>query len=116
MLDWPQPVVSPGKIEGEILDVDSFGNLVTNIEAEMLAAIPDKQQASVDLGKQKTEGIRFTYGDAPPGSLVALVGSSGRLELAIVGGGAAEQLDVGIGAPVILNWPQATGGSRTKPY
>jgi S-adenosylmethionine hydrolase len=104
MLDWPQPVVSSGKIEGEILDIDSFGNLVTNIEAEMLAAIPEKQQALVDLGEQKTEGIRFTYGDAPPGSLIALVGSSGRLELAVVGGSAAERLGAQVAMPVIVAW------------
>ena len=30
MLDWPEPVVSSGRIEGEVLDVDSFGNVTTN--------------------------------------------------------------------------------------
>ncbi|MFH1919591.1 MAG: SAM-dependent chlorinase/fluorinase [Planctomycetota bacterium] len=104
MLGWPEPVVSPGKIEGEVLDVDSFGNLITNVEAPMLAEIPDVGRASVELAKCKTEGIRTTYADAPPGALIALVGSSGRLELAIVGGSAAKTLGGAVGDSVTVCW------------
>lgn len=104
MLDWPQPVVLPGKIDGEVLDVDSFGNVITNVEAPMLAEIPDVRRAWVELAACKTEGIRTTYGDAPPGALVALVGSSGRLELAIVGGSAAKKSGAAVGDPVTVRW------------
>jgi len=103
-LDWPEPVASPGKIEGEILDVDSFGNLITNIEAEMLAQVPPGRRVRVRLGDHETEGILSTYGDRPDAALIALVGSSGRLELAIVGGSAAQTLGSGVGDPVMLCW------------
>jgi S-adenosylmethionine hydrolase len=104
MLDWPEPVLLPGRIEGEILDIDSFGNLITNIEAEMLAAIPDKREASVELGRHKTKGICSTYAEQPPGALIALIGSTGRLELAVGGGNAARRLGIGVGAPVLVGW------------
>jgi hypothetical protein len=104
VLDWPEPVLSPGKIEAEVLDVDSFGNLITNIEAPMLAEIPDVRRAWVELAKCRAEGIRTTYGDAPPGALVALIGSNGRLELAIVGGSATKKLAAAVGDPVTICW------------
>jgi S-adenosylmethionine hydrolase len=104
MLDWPEAKTSPGRIDGEILDVDSFGNLITNIEARMLAAAPDPQHVRVQLGEHEVEGVVSTYGDRPQGALTALVGSSGRLELAVVGGSAAKALGVGIGHPVAVCW------------
>lgn len=104
MLDWPEPVVSPGQIEGEVLDVDSFGNLTTNVDAELLAAIPRKRHAWVELAEQTTRGIRSTYGEASSDALIAVVGSTGRLELAIVGGNAAETLGAAVGTPVRVRW------------
>lgn len=104
MLDWPEPVASPGEIEGEILDVDSFGNLITNVDAEMLAEVPDVRQARVQLGEHQTDGISTTYADRPQGALIALVGSTGRLELAIVSGSAAKTLQAAVGDPVAVRW------------
>ena len=104
MLDWPEVNVSPGRIDGEILDVDSFGNLITNVEAEMLARAPDPRHVRVQLGEHNVEGIASTYGDRPQGTLTALVGSTGRLELAVVGGSAAKRLGVGVGHPVAVRW------------
>ena len=104
MLDWPEPVVSSGEIEGEILDVDSFGNLITNVDAALLAPLPAGRPVRVRLGEHEVEGIRSTYGDGPDAALIALVGSTGRLELAIVGGSAAATLGTRIGDPVIVRW------------
>lgn len=104
MLDWPEPVVSAGRIEGEVLDVDSFGNLTTNVDAALLAALPRGRPVRVGLGKHEVEGIRSTYGEGSEGALIALVGSAGRLELAIVGGSAAPTLGARVGDPVIVRW------------
>ena len=103
-LDWPQPVVSPGRIEGEVLDIDSFGNLITNIEAELLGEVPANCQVRVELDEHKTEGIYSTYADRPSQALIALVGSSGRLELAVVGDNAAAMLGVRVGESVTIIW------------
>jgi len=104
MLDWPEPVASPGKIEGEIIDVDSFGNLITNVDAELLAQVPDFRQARVQLGEYQTDGISTTYADRPQAALIALLGSSGRLELAIVGASAAKTLGAAVGDRVTIHW------------
>jgi S-adenosylmethionine hydrolase len=104
MLDWPEAQTSPGKIDGQILDVDSFGNLITNIDAEMLAGVPDRQHVRVQLGEHEVEGVVSTYGDRPHGALTALIGSSARLELAVVGGSAARTLGVGVGHPLTVRW------------
>jgi hypothetical protein len=104
MLDWPEAKASPGRIDGEILDVDSFGNLITNVEAEVLALVPDPRHVRVQLGEHEVEGVVSTYGDRPQGAVIALVGSSGRLELAVVGGSAATTLGVGVGHAVAVRW------------
>jgi len=106
-LDWPEPEVTPGKIAGEVLDVDSFGNLITNITAEMLAGVPTQSQIRVTCDRHEVQGIASTYADQPPSELIALVGSSGRLELAVVGGSAAAALRVVVGAPVTVVWQQS---------
>ena len=105
-LSLPEAVIVPGKIEGQISEVDSFGNLITNITAEMLAGVPTGEQVRITCGDHETFGIFRTYADQPPMTLIALIGSSGRLELAIVGDSAKLMLGEKVGAGVRLVWPQ----------
>ncbi len=93
-----------GKIHGEVMAIDSFGNLITNILAGHLAGKPDDNRACVACGIYEAFGIFQTYGGHAPGMLVALIGSSGRLELAVVGDNAAERTGVSIGTPVVVAW------------
>ncbi len=77
---------------GEIVYVDAFGNLVTNVTEEMcrrICAGSGLSLASVRLGKTEIEKISATYADVAPGAPVALFGSSGRLEISVNGGSAA---------------------------
>ncbi|HEY1377922.1 MAG TPA: SAM-dependent chlorinase/fluorinase [Gemmataceae bacterium] len=94
-LTLPQPEITAGGVRGVVVIVDSFGNLVTNIPA---AAMPPG--ARVQIGGQPVPRRVRTYGDAEPGALVALIGSSGRLEVAVVNGSAAARLGFGTGTPV----------------
>jgi len=94
---WPTPRIDPGAAVGEVIHVDAFGNLITNLPATLwprLAAAGCLHLA----GHAITTCVR-TYGDAPAGTLVALVGSQGFIEAAVVEGSAAERLRAGIGAP-----------------
>ncbi len=105
MLDWPEVRRGAGRIEGAVLLIDSFGNLITDITAEMLPA-PDKwPQLRVFCRGHLVSGLSRTYGDASPGALVALVGSSGRLELAVVEGNAAAAIQAAPGEEVRASWP-----------
>ncbi len=104
MLDWPEPVATPGQIAGQVLDVDSFGNVVTNVSAVMLAKVPAGRRIRIQCAGREIDGVSTTYGDRRPGALIALVGSTGRLELAIVGASAARSLDAQVGEPVTVTW------------
>lgn len=101
-LDWPEPCRQPGRIDGQILMIDSFGNLVTNVTVDLLGDFPHDKRTEVTIQGRSIAGISHTYGDHPAGTLVALVGSSGRLEVAIVGGNAARALHAGVGTPVTI--------------
>jgi len=103
-LDWPQVRLAPARIEGVVLEIDSFGNLITNIRAEMLAGRPTDERVCIVCHIYETWGIYHTYAEQPRGTFVALIGSSGWLELALVGGNAANQLGVKLGAPVVMAW------------
>lgn len=96
--------VSSTRIRGIVQAVDSFGNLITNIRADQLAGRPTDRRACVVFGIFETWGIYNTYGEQPPGTLVALIDSHGRLEIAIVGDNAAERLGLSVGTPVVVAW------------
>ena len=103
-LDWPGAVRVANRIAGEIVAVDSFGNLVTNITREMLADVPTDETVSIRCDDHETRNIFATYADQPPMTLVAVIGSNDQLELAIVNDNAKIMLGVGVGAPVEVVW------------
>lgn len=104
MLDWPEAQRMAGKIEGEIVAVDSFGNLISNITEAQLRGVPTGEELQVLCDEHETRGLFRTYGDQPPQTFLALVGSNGCLELAIVNESAALMLGLGVGAKVTLKW------------
>src|SRR5208282_2192518 len=59
-----------GKIRGEVMAIDTFGNLITNILHDHLAGKPTDDRACVALGIYETFGIYETYGGHDPGTLV----------------------------------------------
>jgi len=104
MLEWPGPVRLHDRIEGVVLRIDSFGNLITNITADMLSGRPTDERACIVCNIYETWGIYNAYSDHPRGTFIALVGSHNCLELAIVGESAAERLGIGVGSPVVVAW------------
>jgi S-adenosyl-L-methionine hydrolase (adenosine-forming) len=103
-LQWPEVGVTERRIEGTVQAIDSFGNLVTNISADALAGVPRGEDVTVTCDEHETQGIFTTYADQPQMTLIALLGSSGNLELAIVGDSAAVMLGVPVGTPVTIQW------------
>lgn len=92
-----QPVVSPeGHIRGRIVHVDRFGNLISNIPAGWLSG----QHWRFHIAGQKVKGLSKTYAAVKPGHLLALIGGSGRLEIAVRNGSAAQQLNAHPGEPI----------------
>ncbi|WP_337173077.1 SAM-dependent chlorinase/fluorinase [Paludisphaera sp.] len=86
---------------GEVIFRDAFGNLITNIGEAHLAARPSRDWV-VEVGGRRIDGVARTYGESPPGSLIALLGSTGWVEVAVVNGDAGRLLSAGPGATVWL--------------
>jgi hypothetical protein len=79
---------------GVVVAVDHFGNLLTNLPGEWLS-----RSAVVRL-RGRTLRVVSTYGEAGAGELVAVVGSDGRVEVALRDGSAAHALSAGAGTEV----------------
>ncbi len=86
-------------LRGEVIFVDHYGNLITNIPGNAFRTLAGGSGRVTVEGQVVPRRVR-TYGEATPGSLVALVGSSERLEIAVAQGSAARQLGVGVGGRV----------------
>ncbi len=87
---------------GAVLKVDRFGNLITNFH---LSEFPDLARCQIAMiaGIQPVDYLVRCYADAPPGEAVAIIGSSGYLEVIVNQGSAAKRLGCGVGAPVELS-------------
>jgi S-adenosylmethionine hydrolase len=99
-LTFPEPAVTPAMIRGEIIWVDGFGNLVSNIQAGDLAAWAGEERVELRAGSVKMEGWRRTYSDAAPGEFLALEGSHGFVEIACAMDNAAARLQAWLGMAV----------------
>jgi S-adenosylmethionine hydrolase len=88
----------PGFV-GEVLFRDNFGNLITNVNAEHVSGHPADRWV-VEAAGAKIDGLCRTYAERPTGTLIALIGSAGWVEIATVNGDAARQLIAGAGTTV----------------
>jgi len=93
-----EPTVTKTKISGVVIAVDNFGNLITNIDAELVQRF---ESPVVQTGGHRFE-LHRTYGDAKPGDYLALINSFGVLELARSEQSASDGLGLGRGAPVAV--------------
>lgn len=100
-LELPQPRLSASELVGEIVFIDDFGNLISNIPGPVLRAWQD-QPVHIRLGEQVIQRRVRTYGEAEPGTPVCLVSSVETVEIAVVQGHAARQLGAEVGTPLRL--------------
>ena len=98
---FAQPYMKKGEIVGEVMYIDNFGNVVTNISSK------DHEELETSIGDllhvrigRKTFGMRFcsAYGEVPARTLLAIVGSHDFLEISINQGNASKTLNLRIGA------------------
>jgi S-adenosyl-L-methionine hydrolase (adenosine-forming) len=99
-LGLPGALHTPDGIHGEIIYIDRFGNLTSNIPAEMLT----RNVRSVEAGNARIAGIHRFFGEVPEGEPVALINSFGFLEIAVNKRDAARELALGTGEPVKVLW------------
>lgn len=114
-LPMPCLTVSGPRLEGEVLHIDHFGNVITSVgrlvwDSGLLRLDPAFGAASaqtlhpsrvhIEAGGHTFHEIRRTYGEVAPGTPLALVGSEGMLELSVAHGAGAPALDLAVGDPV----------------
>lgn len=99
----PRPFIAAGRVNGEVLRVDRFGNLVSNLHRQVVEDFGQGHGVEVTVGSRVVASLVTTYADVAQGSVCALFGSSEHLEIAVSGGSAAERLGLARGAPVALS-------------
>jgi S-adenosylmethionine hydrolase len=98
----PRPKAAGSTKKGLVLRVDSFGNLITNFTAEDLPQGAADGKIKLQVGGKPVEKVAQTFAQGAAGEPVAIVGSSGFVEIAVNKGQAARVLGVNRGAEVIL--------------
>ena len=99
MLCVPEPKRLGNVITGEVIHIDRFGNTITNISDD---DIKISNTYAVTVGSHSITGIMRTYGEAPQGAPLALIGSGGFLEIAVNQGNAHRALGLNRGMPVYV--------------
>ncbi len=104
-LGLPIPRVEGNAVSGEVVYVDAFGNLVTDITADILAdlgAAVGDPAVFISIVGHTIAGLSRTFHDPAGAGLRALLGSHGRLEIVVVDGSASATFRIGVGAAVVV--------------
>ena len=105
-LDVPAARRDGGSIRGEVLYVDPFGNLVTNITGDQVAGA-EPSRVAVHVGGAVIRGLSRAYSDVAAGMLLIYIGSAGLLEVAVNRQSASARLGADLGTPVRVGFETA---------
>ena len=94
-LAYTAPHYEGKTLVGEVVYVDRFGSLITNLTPELVPSYATLEVEELDIGP-----LKQTYNDVATGGLLAYVGSGGAIEIAVRNGSAARRLGVGMGGRV----------------
>lgn len=91
----PVPWYQGKAVIGEVLYVDRFGNLVTNLTEDLVPSYAVLEVEDFEIGP-----VRRTFGDVPTGELLAYIGSGNTVEIAVRDGSASRRLGIGVGGRI----------------
>ena len=97
------PQESEKGVVGQIVHIDRFGNLVTNIGS----GVSQQTIQSISVGRHVVSELSNTYKDVELGNILAVIGSQDTLEISINGGDAAKTVGVARGSKVSVVWRQS---------
>ncbi len=104
MLDIPVPDTAGGAVAGQILRVDHFGNLVSNIDRKTFESFAQAGgDIQIKIGPHTVGRLVETYADIGADEVCALFGSTEHLEFSAKASSAVGRLDVDRGAPVVVS-------------
>lgn len=101
-LAWPVPAVTGDGITGEVVSVDRFGNLISNVARPAVDALLRDGAVEIRLGVHEIPRLVATYAEAAAGEVCALFGSTDHLEIAVNGASAAGHFAAAAGTPVTV--------------
>jgi S-adenosylmethionine hydrolase len=99
-LTVPGVTQTTDRLEGEVIYVDRFGNLTTNVDAGCL----NHPVGRIRVGQVEIDGMSFFYDQVDEGQPLAHINSFGYLEIGINRGDAAKSLGIGKGEKVYVSW------------
>jgi len=102
-LDLPSPETSGAAVQGMVVRVDRFGNLVTNIDRKTVERLAAGGAVTIDAAGTRIERLVATYAELPADGVGALFGSTDHLELAAPSDSAARRLSLTRGAAVTVS-------------
>jgi S-adenosylmethionine hydrolase len=94
-LEDPVPWYQGKSVIGEVLYVDHFGNLVTNLTEDLVPSYAILEVEDFEIGP-----VRRTFSDVPRGELLAYMGSGNTVEIAVRDGSATRRLGIGVGGRI----------------
>jgi len=100
----PDPAVTDREVQGEVLRVDRFGNLITNIDRRSVDRLGRLGEITVEIraGEHRVGRLVSTYSEIVTGEVCSLFGSTEHLEVAANSASAADTLGLGRGAAVTV--------------
>ncbi|MDM7913639.1 MAG: S-adenosyl-l-methionine hydroxide adenosyltransferase family protein [Candidatus Eisenbacteria bacterium] len=98
--DPPQPSVWQDQITGEVIHIDSFGNILTNITREVFEMVAAGKRFRVIVNGKAIDRISRSYEEVERGKALAIFSSLELLEIAVHGGRADRRIGAGKGDPV----------------
>lgn len=96
------PISDKDGIQGWVIHIDKFGNLVTNLSSSLIDEVSKGRKVKIYVGNTILDEIATSFGSVPEGEPVAYIGSSGMLEVGINKGSAEQMLGVQKGAQISL--------------
>jgi S-adenosylmethionine hydrolase len=101
-LIFQKPRVEGMNLLGEILHIDTFGNLISNIDEKRLLHFLKKNAFIIRIGKKTIQGLKKWYWEGKENEAIALLGSGGFLEISVREGSAQKMLKVKRGDPITV--------------
>lgn len=102
-LPWPEVEVTTSALIGEVLLWDHFGNLITNLRGEQLVHWAGVKSLRFEVGGQVVDGLSSCYAEVSPQALLAIIGSTGLLEISLRDGSARQKLGAEVGWRVFVS-------------
>jgi S-adenosylmethionine hydrolase len=92
-------------MEGEIVHIDHFGNILTNIPLDLVSSVRTGEHLAVTIrGRTETLPFRTTYADGQQDRLICLISSNEEFEVACVQGNAADYFTAQVGDRLVLRY------------